>query len=260
MVGREIRYQLADDRFETATTDAKGEIKFKLETREYSESQVLPLMVQMPEGNVNVQVNFILAAQGFSINVSTVRPVYVTGESLEATVNINDAENKPLAQKLTLKVLERTIVDGRLGERPVEEHELTTAADGKARQTLKLDKGGVYFLRAEAIDRFHNPISGQAAVQISGEDDLVRLRILADKHTYKVGDTAAVELHWREPPALALVTYQGARVLDYRLVELKTGANELEIPMTAAPGAEFRAGRGGDDEPEAGSREQGARE
>ncbi len=244
VVGREIRYQLAGDRFETGKTDAKGEVHFKLDTREYSESQVLPLNVQMPEGNVAVQVNFVLAAQGFTIGVSTVRPVYVTGESLEATVNVRDAENKPLATKLTLKVLERTLVNGRLGERPVEEHALTTAADGKARQTIKLDKGGVYFLRAEGIDRFHNPISGQCAVQISGEDDLVRLRILADKHTYKVGDAAAVELYWREAPALALVTYQGARVLDYRLVELKTGANELKIPMTAelAPNFELAVG------------------
>ena len=30
VVGREIRYQLAGDRFETATTDAKGEVKIKL--------------------------------------------------------------------------------------------------------------------------------------------------------------------------------------------------------------------------------------
>jgi uncharacterized protein YfaS (alpha-2-macroglobulin family)/tetratricopeptide (TPR) repeat protein len=239
VVGREIRYQLSGDRFETAKTDAKGEVKFKLDTREYSESQVLPLVVQMPEGNVNTQVNFILAAQGFTIGVSTVRPVYVSGESLEVTVNVRDEENKPLAQKLALKVLEKTLVNGRVGERPVEEHELTTAADGKARRTIKLEKGGVYFLRAEAIDRFHNPISGQSAVQISGEDDLVRLRILSDKHTYKVGDTAAVELYWREAPALALVTYQGARVLDYRLVELKTGANKLEIPMTAALAPNF---------------------
>ena len=33
--------------------------------------------------------------------------------------------------------------------------------------------------------------------------------------------------------ALALVTYQGARILGYRLGELKTGANKLEIPITA---------------------------
>ena len=130
---------------QTATTDAKGEVKINLPTREYSESQVLPLTVQLPEGNVNTQVNFVLAAQGFSIGVSTVRPVYVTGESLEATVNVRDAENKPLAQKLKLKVLERTLVEGRPGERLVEEHELTTAADGKARQTIKLDKGGIVF-------------------------------------------------------------------------------------------------------------------
>ena len=67
----------------------------------------------------------------------------------------------------------------------------------------------------------------------------MRLRILADQHTYKVGDTAAVQLHWRDAPALALVTYQGARVLDYRLVELKTGVNKLEIPMTASLSPNF---------------------
>ena len=32
---------------------------------------------------------------------------------------------------------------------------------------------------------------------------------------------------------MGLVTFQGAEVLDYRLVELKTGDNELAIPMTA---------------------------
>ncbi|MEI8374895.1 MAG: MG2 domain-containing protein [Planctomycetota bacterium] len=255
VVGREIRYQLAGDRMLTATTNAKGEVPINLPTREYSESQILPLTVQLPEGNVNAQVNFVLAAQGFSVGVSTVRPVYVTGESLETTVNVRDAENKPLAQKLKLKVLERTLVAGRPGERLVEEHELTTAADGKARQTIKLDKGGTYFLRAEAVDRFHNPITGQASLQISGEDDLVRLRILANLHTYKVGDTAAVQLHWRDAPALALVTYQGARVLDYRLVELKTGANKLEIPMTAtlAPNFELAVAVMTDPRPDLGS-------
>ncbi len=232
MVGREIRYQLAGDRVQTGTTDAKGEVKINLPTREYSESQVLPLNVQLPEGNVNVQVNFVLAAQGFSIVVSTVRPVYVTGESLEATVNVRDAENKPLAQKLKLKVLERTMVQGRPGERLVEEHELATATDGKARQTIKLDKGGTYFLRAEAIDRFHNPITGQAALQISGEDDL------CGSASWPTS-TPPGRRHRRRAVALARGPgpgpgdLPGARVLDYRLVQLETGVNKLEIPMTA---------------------------
>ena len=70
-------------------------------------------------------------------------------------------------------------------------------------------------------------------MQISDDKDQVRLRILADRHTFKVGDTAEVQLHWREAPALALVTFQGARVLDYKLVQLETGANKFTIPMTA---------------------------
>ena len=85
LVGREIRYQLADDRLQTATTDAKGEVHFKLPTREFSETQVLPLVGPLPERNLQTAVNFVLAAQGFSIGVSTVRPVYVAGETFEAT-------------------------------------------------------------------------------------------------------------------------------------------------------------------------------
>ncbi len=42
-----------------------------------------------------------------------------------------------------------------------------------------------------------------------------------------------MQLHWREAPALALVTYEGAKVLGYRLVELKTGANPLDLPLGA---------------------------
>ena len=94
-----------------------------------------------------------------------------------------------------------------------------------------LEKGARYVLRAEGIDRFNNPITGQSLVQVSDDKDRVRLRILADKHTFKVGDTAEVQLHWREEPALALVTFQGAKILDYKLLTLQNGVNKLSIPM-----------------------------
>ena len=234
LAGREIRYQLADDRQYTATTDERGEVRFKLPTREFSETQLLTLKVDLPERNVQAAVNYMLSAQEFAIEVSTVRPVFVAGETFETTVNTRDAEGKPVAQKLTLKVLQQTTVNGRVGERLVEEHPLeTAAADGLARKTLKLDKGGNYIVRLEGMDRFKNPITGQSPLQISDDEDRVRLRILADTHRYKVGDTATVTVHWREAPALALVTFQGVQVLDYRLVELKSGVNPLSIPMTA---------------------------
>jgi hypothetical protein len=240
LADREIRYQLADDRSYTATTDAKGEVHFKLPTREFLETQILPLAVMLPERNLQTTVQFFLATQGFSMDVKSLRPVYVAGETFEVSVTARDAESKPLATKLTLKVLEQTVVEGRIGERLVEEHPLeTAAADGLARQTLKLEQGGRYVLRAEAIDRFKNLVTGQSVLQISDDQDEVRLRILADRHTYKAGETAAVEIHWREEPALALVCFQGARVLDYQLISLQKGPNRLPIRMTAALAPNF---------------------
>ncbi|MBN1588114.1 MAG: tetratricopeptide repeat protein, partial [Pirellulales bacterium] len=234
LANAEIRYRLAGDRLHTARTDAQGEVKFKLPTREYRETQPLPLVVELPERNLTSASNFLLACQGFSIGLKTIRPVYVAGETFEVSLTTRDAQGKPIGKRLTLKIFEQTSVGGKRGERLVEKHPLESdAKDGTARLTLKLKDGGKYVLRAEGIDRFDNPISGQHTVRISDDKDSVRLRILADVHTYKVGDTAKVRLHWREKPALALVAFQGARILDYRLVELATGENKIEIPMVA---------------------------
>ncbi|HZZ71655.1 MAG TPA: tetratricopeptide repeat protein [Pirellulales bacterium] len=234
LADREVRYQLADGPVETAKTDANGEIPFKLPTRDFRETQVVPLHVSLPERNLQTTQNFFIATQGFSVSLSTVRPVFVSGESFEVTVKAADAEGKPLKQKLTMTVEEQTTIDGKVGEKEVDKFEVTTdAKEGVARKTLKLAKGGTYLLRVEGIDRFENPVSGETQIQISDDSDRVRLRILADKHTFHVGDTADVVLHWREAPALALVTLQGAKILDYKLVDLKTGENKLAIPMAA---------------------------
>ena len=108
-------------------------------------------------GTCKPAANFVLASRGFSVAMSTIRPVYVAGETFETTVKTIDAEGKPTAQKLKLKVLEQTVVAGKVGERLVREDDVATAADGAARQTVKLEKGGRYILRAEGTDRFHNP-------------------------------------------------------------------------------------------------------
>jgi len=233
LAGRQVTYQLAGERSHTATTDEQGEVKFKLATRDFLESQVLPLTVALPERSIARAVNFFLATQGFTIQLETARKVYVAGESFEVSLRTRDAEGKPIAGKLALRVLRRTEVDGEVGERLVEEHPLETDKEGNARQTLSLKEGGQYVCRAVGTDRFDNVVSGEHAVTISGEEDRVRLRILADRHTFKVGDTAKVQILWREEPALGLVTHQGAKILQYRLVTLDKGANALEVPLGA---------------------------
>ncbi len=233
LAGREIRYRLLGGRVTTAQTDDAGEVHFELETREFRESQQLVLSAELAERNLVTRKSFFLSTQGFSLSAKTVRDVYLAGETFELKVTAADAEGKPIEQPLTVDVLRQTEIDGQQGEVSVGKHELKTAADGVARQTLQLAEGGTYTLRIGGPDRFQNTIETEVGVQISDDKDDVRLRILADQHTYRVGDTAQLRLHWREQPALALVTFEGAKILDYQLVRLQNGENKLALPMTA---------------------------
>ncbi len=229
----EIRYRLADGEWTTARTDAKGEVKFEFETREYRETQSLPLVVLLPERDLATQAVFILATRGFSIALETSRDVFLAKETFEAKLTTTDAEGKPVSRTLELQLLQQTNVRGKTGERVISTSTLTTSAeDGVGRLVLAADQGGSYLLRATGTDRFDNPITAEHSLNISDEDDSVRLRVLASQHTFKVGDDASIRVHWREDSALALVTYQGARVLGYQLIELESGDNELPIAMS----------------------------
>lgn len=232
LADREVRYSLGDGRVYTARTDSEGKVPFKLPTREYAESQTLVLSVELPERSLQAGKQFRLATQGFSLAVSTARDVFLAGETFEVQVSARDAEAKPLAEKLRLRVLQRTQVAGQMGERELRVHEVATGESGTGLVTLRFEQGGTLVLRAEGTDRFGNLISGETVVTVSDDKDRVRLRILADRHTFKVGETARVQLHWREEPALALITWQGARILGYRLVNLRQGTNELQFPLT----------------------------
>ncbi len=135
---------------------------------------------------------------------------------------------------LKIDVVKKTTSTMGTGEKVVETHEVTTdAKNGEARQTLVLNESGSYIVRAIGKDQFGNDVSNDWNVTISGDKDSTRLRILADRHSYNVGETAEVTLHWREKPALALITFEGAKVLSHRLVQLATGDNRLQIPMQA---------------------------
>ena len=230
LAGRTIQYRLGDDRLWTATTDAKGEVAFDLPTQRYSEAQPVQLVASFPERNLAAGETIFLATRGFQIGIKTIRDVYVTGETFDAVVSVRDPAGKPVATGLNFEILEVTQTATGTAELRLSTNELKSDdKQGEGRHTVRLDKPGRYILRATGTDRFGHVVSGSHTLYISGQDDEVRLRILADQHHYKAGDQGKVQLHWREAPALALVTFEGATVLGHHLVQLNTGANPLDI-------------------------------
>ena len=190
LAGREIRYQLAGGRSYTGTTDDKGEVQFKLPTREFREAQMLPLVVTLPERNLQTAANFFLATQGFSLGVSTVRPVYVAGESFEVTRQDDRRRRQAAGRRSSCCTCwSRPRSRARSASGWSRSTTWRPTPTGKGRVTLRLEKGG-HVRAAGGRDRsLQEPVTGQHMVQVSDDQDTVRLRILADQHTYKVGDT-----------------------------------------------------------------------
>ncbi|TWU06037.1 tetratricopeptide repeat protein [Stieleria varia] len=246
LANESIRYSLGggDNEVLTGTTDKDGKLEVKLSTDRFSETQPLTLNVNCPERNVGQSRTVFLATRGFSVSVETARPVFINGETFDATVRVVDPAGEPVATKVKMQVFrvvtsnfglpapQNTTTGAASGEEFVEEFELETDdKTGRVVKTLTAGEGGRYIVRAIATDQFDNEISGQSIVAVSGEDDDTRLRVLADRHNYRVGDTATIRVHWREAPALALITFDGASVLGHRLVDLRKGINKIEIPI-----------------------------
>ncbi|MDF1842279.1 MAG: tetratricopeptide repeat protein [Rubripirellula sp.] len=218
----------------SGTTDAQGKIAFEFETQRFSESQPLLLRVDYRERGLAAAHTVYLATRGFEISASSLRDVFINGETFETIFKLTDPAGEPVATDLEVEVFRRISTAGQAGEKLVATHQLTSNAQlGEARQALTLDEGGVYLIRGTATDQFGNQVSGQHSIRISGEQDETRLRILADQLTYEVGDQADINLHWREDPALALITFEGAKVLRYELVDLRRGKNPMQWKMNA---------------------------
>lgn len=231
VIGRNVQYRLDGKQLE-AKTNQQGEISFEMPTRDLRESKVVQIQAQMLGEQAATAKSVFISAVGFTMNANVVRDTYLAGESFDVSAMVKDLDGEPLATDLTLSVLR--IANDKANhsqEVLVSKHDVKSNEKGEARQTLLLEKGGRYILRFTGVDRFEHAISAQTAVHISDENDRIRLHILADRHLLKAGEKASINVHWRGEPTLALVTFEGSKILAYRLVELQNGKNDLKFDV-----------------------------
>ena len=239
LAGRPIEVTLPDGRTIRGLTDAAGKFSVELPTEGFAEEQALRLVARLPGDNVGAVASLMLAIKGFKIDLNTTRTVYLDGETFALGATTLDALGKPTGRELRVAILKQVNQGGQVTEREVATRTLTTdPATGRGSASIKVDdeQGGAYVLRVAGTDQFGNPIVNDRAVEVSGKLDADRLRLLADRTTFQVGETASVNLHGRGKPGTALLTWEADRILRYRLVPLKEGDN----PLTwAVEGSEF---------------------
>ena len=224
---------LPDGRQLELRTDAQGRAPFTFGTRDFLREGPLGFSAVLSEENVSASGQVYLATHGYRAALAADRQVALVGQSFQVTLASTSPAGEPAAREMTLKVLRRlSRPRGGWSEELVQEHALETdEQDGLARVSLALERGGPHMLRAEGVDRFGNPVTAELALLVSGDEDAVKLRLLATRQRVEVGETLALELVNRAGPGLALVTFEGETVLGYRLLRLEPGINQIEVPV-----------------------------
>ncbi len=230
VAGRPVEVQLPDGRILHGTTDAAGQYSIEFPTEGFADEQTLSLAARLPQDNVATAANVMLAIQGFRISLSTTRDIYLDGESFQLQVDTADAQGTPGGQSLSAAVVKRIESAGQVTEREMERKSLTTdAKTGHGSLAFRVNdtQGGRYILRVAGTDRFGNPIVADRPLLISGKKDETKLRLLADRQRFKVGEEASVNLHSRDRSGTALLTWEADRILTYKIVSLNAGNNPL---------------------------------
>lgn len=248
LAGQPILVQLPDGRTLSGVTDAAGKFPIAFETEGFGEEQIIRLTAHLPQENVAVAANLMVAVRAFRIDVATDRSVYLAGESIPTRITSLDVQGEPTAQDLSVRLIQRINRDGIVVEREVASQNVKTdAKTGKTTLSLtaKGEDGGSFLIRVAGTDRFGNPIVTDRALTISGKDDEVRLRLLADQPAFKVGEQVKVNLHNRSGAGTALLAWEADRVLRYQVVKLQEGDNPIAWEATSAefPNFTLTAGR-----------------
>src|SRR5262249_18394541 len=154
------------------------------------------LWARLDEDGAQVRAPVYVAVVGVAAELSTLRDLHLVGEKFDVQVLARDLAGKPFAGTFTLKALRREKDESGLPtEREVRSLPVPPdPKEGKGKASLNLDAAGDSPLRLAGQDPNGNSFTADLETQVVGDDDQVRLRILTDTDTFKLGETAPLRI------------------------------------------------------------------
>ncbi|HNS49018.1 MAG TPA: carboxypeptidase regulatory-like domain-containing protein [bacterium] len=176
----------------------------------------------------------------FRIGLVTPRYVYYPGEAVPLEITVRTWDDRPVAG-LPIKVfvaLER-YEKNRYTWTELQAETAVTGPEGRTSLNLKPGRSGYLKVYAQASDEYKNLVNGLRYIWVAGREytsawsSSRELEIVTDQKSYRPGDTARVLITTAFPGQPILLTVEGTRLHESRILQPEAQTSLLEFPVTA---------------------------
>lgn len=245
--------------------DASGQLSIDFEVPQSNESDVWDfeyrLEAQVTDASrrtINASSSLIATRGSVIANAEPERYVYSKGDTARVAINTTDYDGRPVAANVTLKFVVRNWIkveqkvneydsDYKIQEEELSSVEIKTDQQGVARYSFSITKPGSIAIKTVVNDNGKQYSSIGGFIWVAGADsewadsyyreDYGSIKLVPDKKSYRVGETARVLAILPREGANLLVTTELETVMSARLVKAAGRTIVLDVPIqsTYAP-------------------------
>jgi alpha-2-macroglobulin len=213
----------------TTVSDHKYDYRYRIEAR----------VADAANREITGKGNVIATYGSFALNVEPERYFYAPGSTGVFKIEARDYDNKPI----------RTRVHVELDRRDVREQEraqlqsstdVDLGPDGSATATLPIPAlGGSYMVRVTARSPEKRDVEDTAYVWVSGGvwetagSTLPTVQIIADKKSYRAGETAKLLISAGRAGTDVYVSVEGADLRQFKRIHAQDSTVAFDVPVTA---------------------------
>jgi uncharacterized protein YfaS (alpha-2-macroglobulin family) len=222
--------------------DADGRLKIRVLTslneRRYDVRYRIEARVT-DEGNREISGrNAVIATYGsFMVGVSTETYFFQRGETIRATVSAKDYDGKPIRTPVRVELIRGNYWNPSRQESVLAAQNVETDQTGSVSVQIPTQETGGLSLRVTAHTPEGRDATGRTWIWIPtsdqnwGQAESREIRMLADKKSYQVGETAHVMVMTGLPETYLLVTTEGRTIQSKKIVHATGASASIDIPI-----------------------------
>lgn len=215
--------------------EGKGRLTFRTPLGGGDRRYLVQVMVRDTAGAPVSGTGMVYAAaqDRFAVVLSSQR-TFRAGDTASVRVITADPGYAPVASQGRLRALIERKSGAETSFETISDTTVDTGLAGEATVRVKLPRAGDWVLRFECEDARGAPVTASTRIVVSGErPDLAKeAQLRFERSVYRAGETARAHLSVPAAGRPVLLTFEGERVLEWRLLRPKQKSAVQELLMT----------------------------